>query len=311
MAVVISLGSISADFEVRSDEPASGPGTLEVRDLLRTSGGKGANVAVLAARLGAPTMLLGCVGDDDLAGQALAGLERDGIALERVRRRPGPTGYASIVVPTDGGKTILRLPGANDAWGDEVQAVHEDVLGAPDHSILVVDLEVAPELVRSAVEAARRRAFPVLLDPAPPARVDDDLLRAADHLTPDHQEATELTGIEADTDDGARDAAVALQERGGGIAYVKLRDGGCVVASAEGVDWVRAPEVEVVDQTGAGDAFAGGLAWALVTGRTGTAAAALAVAASTCAVTGYGSQESYPTPDELAAMAARVSVAGR
>lgn len=308
--MILSLGSINADFAVRADAAPEGPGAVLARDLLRTSGGKGANVAVLAARLGAPAALLGCVGDDDLAAQALRGPVAAGVDMSLLRRTTGPTAYSSIVVPPGGAKSIVLALNANDAWpeGDDGARVRDDVAGAPDGSVLVADLEVPVALVAAALRAARDRGFTTVLDPAPPERHDEALLALADHLTPDHSEAAELTGTDTSDPDGAAKAAGALRERGAGTVYVKLGEGGCVVAARAGVSLVEAPDVEPVDATGAGDAFTGALAWALHEGRSALDAAKVAVAASTCAVLAYGSQESYPTRRALAAMEERVRV---
>jgi ribokinase len=304
--VILSLGSINADFLVRTSEPPDGPGSSLARDLLRTSGGKAANLAVLATRLGAEVRLLGCVGDDDLAAQALAGPLEEGVDLAGVRRRPGPTRYASVMVPPDGAKTIVLFTGANDAWADDAAAVADDVRASPDGTVVVVSLEVPAEVVEGALRAARERGFTTVLDPAPSSRLDSSLLSLVDQLTPDHSEAAELTGADTSTVDGAVEAAAALRDKGAAIVHVKLADGGCVVAAEDGVTAVHAPEVDPVDATGAGDAFAGALAWALHAGRSTEDAARVAVAASTIAVTAFGSQEAYPTPDPLDAMLGRV-----
>ncbi|QGG96699.1 ribokinase [Actinomarinicola tropica] len=308
MSLVISLGSVNADFTVASPTNPAGPGTILASDLVRRSGGKAANVAVLARRLGADAVLLGCVGDDDLAVQALAGPRAEGVDLSSVRRRPGPTGYASIAVPPDGAKTIMLAPGANDAWGDEADAVAAEVGAAPAGSVLVVDLEVPGEVVDAALRAARERGVTTVVDPAPPARLADPLLPSIDHLTPDHHEAGELTGEDTSSVEGAQRAAAQLRRRGVHTAHVKLASGGCVTATPDGCWLVEAPEVEAVDATGAGDAFAGGLAWGLLEGRSTIDAAVLAVAASTIAVTEHGSQEAYPDRSALLAMAERVVV---
>ncbi len=308
MGAVVSLGSVNADFLVRVPESPSGPGSVPGNSLLRTSGGKGANVAVIAARLGTAARLLGCVGDDDLAVQALKGPEAAGVNLRGVRRRQGATGYAGIVVPPDGSKTIVLVPNANDAWADDVERVVAEVDAAPDGSVLVADLEVPVALVTAALQVARERGFVTVLDPAPPERLTEALLTLTDHLTPDHSEAQQLTGEDTAETAGAVRAAVELRKRGAAVVHVKLAGGGCVTASEDGVTLVEAPsDVEVVDTTGAGDAFAGALAAALVDGRSVGRSAEFAVAASTCAVGAYGSQESYPDQPTLAAMLARVT----
>lgn len=307
MTCVLSLGSINADFMVRVSEPPHGPGTIVGEDLLRTSGGKAANVAVAVARLGSPSMLLGCVGDDDLAAQALAGPIAAGVDTSAVRRRPGPTGYSQVTVPHDGDKTIVLALNANDAWADDAAALGEQLAAAPSGSVLVADLEVPYPVVEAGLRAARRQGLPTVLDPSPPSRVDDHLLAMVDHLTPDHREAAVLAGIPVeDVDDAAR-AATMLQERGAGTVHVKLPSGGCVTASGSDVTVVELTVADdAVDATGAGDAFAGALGWALLHGHPPVHAAELAVAAATCSVRTYGSQESYPSSAELHQVLARV-----
>lgn len=311
MTAVLSLGSINADFQVRVERPPEGPGTLLAHDLLRTSGGKGANVGVLARRLGTEARLLGCVGDDDLAEQALAGPIQAGVDISLVRRATGPTGLSNILVTPDGDKAIVLALNANDAWAHDAELVGSHVAEATE-SILVADLEVPIAVVRAALHAAREANMVVVLDPAPAGRMPDDLLPLVDHVTPDHLEAGEMTGLDAGDDNGAFCAAAALRKRGAGAAYVKLSSGGCAVASSEGCQVIHGPvDLDVVDTTGAGDAFAGALAWALLAGRSPLDAAGIAVAASSCAVTTYGSQQSYPSPAQLDAMAVRVADANR
>lgn len=308
---IVALGSVNADFQVRVERSPDGPGAVAATDFLRASGGKAANVAVLARRLGADAVLLGCVGDDDLAAQALDGPRRAGVDISGVRRAPGPTGMACIMVEPGGDKTIVLALNANDAWAGDAGAVADGMSRVDPSSVLVADLEVPVDVALAAVEAAKRRGIAVVVDPAPPERAADHLLSASDHLTPDHREATALTGVDASRPGGALAAAEGLHRRGGAAVYVKLPDGGCAVAAPGVRAVVRSPDgLDVVDATGAGDAFAGGLAWALHSGRDVAGAAVLAVAASSCAVQAYGSQSSYPNRSQLLAMAGRVSVGG-
>lgn len=306
MTLLLSLGSINADFVVKTRSSPSGPGSMLGNSFLRTSGGKAANVAVLAKRLGAASMLLGCVGDDDLAVQAMAGPLAEGVDLSGVARHAGPTGYSSVIVPADGAKTIVLAPNANDAWHG-TSAATTAIADAPTGAVVVIDLEIPPVIVAASLKAADARRLVTVLDPAPAERLGDELLAFVDHLTPDHNEAQILTGIDTDSVEGARRAAEDLRRRGADAVHVKLASGGCVTAAADGLKLVAAPDdIDVVDATGAGDAFAGALAWAVLQGRSTSEAAEFAVAASTCAVTVYGSQESYPSLDQLQAMVLRV-----
>jgi ribokinase len=306
--IVHSVGSVNADVEMRVAEPPRLGLAQLGSDLLRTSGGKAANVAVLAARLGVGARLFGCVGNDDLAGQALAGPRAAGVDLSAVRVAGGATGFAMILVGPDANKIIVLAPGANDAFSEQdsavlVTAVHE----TGERSVLIADLEVPPEPIRPALVAARAAHVPTVLDPSPPGRLPKDMLPLVDHITPNASEASEITGVEVRSAEDAAVAARRLRERGAGTAYVKLSGGGCVVASADGIQTVRAPDgIQVIDTTGAGDAFAGALAVAVLRGLPPIEAAMVAVAAASCAVHGYGAQASYPTPAELAAMTERV-----
>ena len=307
---LISLGSINMDFQVRTDRWPDFGETMLATDYLMTAGGKAANVAVLGHRLGAPTMLLGHVGDDILAGSILRDLETAGIDLRHVRRVEGSaTAVSMIMVRPDGGKTITLAPNANLEWdkdtdGDDVAGAIEN---APDGSVLVTDLEIPAAIVQRAVEAARSMGFPVVLDPSPADRLTDEISRQVDVVTPNTSEAGTMTGVDVDSVEAAERAGRSLLERGFGTVCQKLGDGGCVAVTQDATDHIAAVEVDVVDQTGAGDAFAGGMGVALLEGRSAMEAARYAVAASHLAVTAYGSQQSYPDRATFDQMLARIN----
>ncbi|MDQ2694777.1 MAG: ribokinase [Pseudomonadota bacterium] len=293
---IVSLGSINADFQVRAERWPDPGETLLGRDFLLLGGGKAANVAFLAQRLGAPALLIGHVGDDPLAERALEPLRAAGIDLSQVTAvAGGTTGASLIVVRPDGDKTIVLAANANDAWQpQDAAAAAAAVADAGSGSLLVADLEVPAFVVREAIDAARGQGFPVLLDPSPAARLDDELYPLVDYITPNPSEARQLTGITVDGAGAARRAGEQLRRRGAGIAFMKLSDGGCVVVGDNLREHVEGFAVEVIDTTGAGDAFAGALAVALWEGKDPVAAARFATAASSLAVSGYGSQPAYP-----------------
>lgn len=304
---LLAVGSINMDVQVRTDRWPDEGETLLARDFLMTGGGKAANVAFLARRLGRPARLFGHVGGDVLADEALRSLEDAGVDLGGVRRVEGSaTALSMIVVRPDGEKTIILAPNANDAWEDgDADGVAEAIGSAPAGSVLVVDLEVPEDIVRRAVRAARERSFPIVLDPSPADRMPDDLFALADVITPNPAEAETLTGIAVHSAEDAKRAGRELLKRGAKAACMKLPEGGCVVV-ADGIgERIDPLELDVVDTTGAGDAFAGGLGVALLDGLGIVEAARFAVATSHVAVTVYGSQESYPTRDEVERMLAR------
>lgn len=302
--VLLALGSINADFQVRvPGAPAVGI-TQPATDFMRVGGGKAANVAFLARRLGHPARLLGRVGDDDLREQALAPLRDAGVDLSGVSQAKGvATAVSMIAVLPDGRKSILLAGNANDAW-DEPQgrAAVEAVDAAPEGSVLVADYEVPGFVVADAVRAARRRGLPVVIDPSPSDRVDHSILAQATAVTPNPEEAEGVTGIAVKDAAGAAAAARWLAERGVEMACVKLGDGGCVLVHDGRATHIPPQRMTVVDSTGAGDAFAGGLAVALLERMPPFEAVLFATATSHLAVTAWGSQQAYPRRDRIEAL---------
>lgn len=303
-AAIYALGSINVDLQVRAERwPDSGE-TLFVSDYLRVSGGKAANRAFLARKLGHPAVLLGRVGDDDLGGEALRPLRAVGVQLAGVAvTRDTPTGLSMIVVRPDGDKTILLAPNANGAFTDaDISGIVEALRLAPDDSVLSVDLEVPDFVVRAALAEARRRQLCIILDPSPADKMRDEFYEYADWVTPNHTEAERLTAVKVTDAESAWQAARALMERGARGACVKLSDGGCVGIRGDERFAVSASKVKIVDKTGAGDAFAGALAVAALEQQSTSAALRFAVATSTLAVTAYGSQAAYPDRARIEAL---------
>lgn len=302
---LLSLGSINADFQVRVDEPPGDRETLLAHDLCRLSGGKASNTAYLAARFGHRSVLLGRVGDDDLAEQALVPLRDVGVSVDGVSRAPGQsTGVSMIMVPPDAKKHIVLATNANDCWDEAAaEAVCARIEGSETPACLVLDYEIPAWVVRRAVEAAARRGIPVVLDPSFPDRLERDLLLMLHAITPNADEAEALVGRPVDGIEAAADAARELQRAGTAIVCIKLSDGGCVLACAQETLHVPPGEVEPVDTTGAGDAFTGVFAIALLEGRAPREAAAWGVAAANLSITVYGSQPAYPEPERVASLA--------
>ncbi|KAA2213418.1 ribokinase [Teichococcus oryzae] len=306
--ILLSLGSINADFQLRTDAPPEAGRTVMGCDFVRLGGGKAANVALLARRLGHPAELIGRVGDDDLREQALAPLRRAGVGLGAVSVAPGQsTAVSMICVLPDGGKTIALAGNANDAWDAPAREAGERaVAAAPDGSVLVADWEVPPDVVAAILATACRKGLRVVLDPSPSERMRPELLRGIAAMAPNASEAGSLAGLKVEGPEDAARAARHLAGHGVPLVCVKLSDGGCVLLEGGRLTHVPAVPVEVVDSTGAGDAFSGALAVALLEGKDAVAAAAFAVTASHLAVTAYGSQEAYPDRDRIGELLPRV-----
>jgi ribokinase len=307
---ILSLGSINADFQVRTERRPEISETMVAHQFSRQSGGKAANVAFLASKLGVDARLFGQVGDDDLARQALGSLRGLGVDLSGVKQVPGKsTGVAMITVPPDGKKGIVMAPNANEAWSDEdSDRVALALRNAPPGSVLVADCEIAVSALEQAMQAARQCGLKVILDPSPADRVTDTLLALTDIVVPNSGEAQSMTGIECRDPKSAIRAANRLRERGAAAACIKLPDGGCVLVDGARIAHIASVPVDVVDTTGAGDAFAGAFAVAVLEQRPYIGAMRFAVAASHLAVTGYGSQPAYPSREQIEQMEQRLDV---
>lgn len=300
--VILSLGSINADFQVRIDAPLQNGETVMSRDFVRLSGGKAANVALLARRLGLDAVLIGRVGQDDLAEQAMAPLRQAGVDTRHVTRSAGSTAVSMIAVPPDGKKTIVLAGNANDSWDEAaVEAMVKAVAEAPKDSVLVVDQEISARVVTRALRLAAERGIRTVLDPSPPERVGREALSCVHAMTPNASEAGRLTEMTVSDPESAMRAAERMLGWGVRIACVKLPDGGCVAAWEGGRVHIPSLNVQGVDATGAGDAFTAAFAVSLLEGGDPVDAACYGVAASSCAVMAYGSQPSYPSRAEIEA----------
>ena len=304
--VLVSLGSINADFQVRVDQAPWEVETLAAHDLRRFSGGKATNVALLARRLGCDAVLLGRVGDDELAEQALAPLRAEGVDVSGVRVGRGEsTAVSMIVVPPGGKKRIVLAGAANLGFDDgDIAAIEARIAAVPPQSVVVVDHEITPRAASRAVSAAHRRGLRVVIDPSFPGAVPAHDLSLAHALTPNAEEAMALAGTPGDDPGAIEAAARALARHGPALVCIKLSDGGCLWLH-EGEAWHQhAAPVAPIDTTGAGDAFTGALAVALLEGRSPQEAARFAVAATELAVTAYGSQPGYALRERFEAQLA-------
>jgi ribokinase len=290
-AYIISLGSINVDFQMRvKRRPKSGE-TLLAEDYIMAGGGKGANVAFIARKLGVKTRLLAHLGDDPLAEEALRPLRRIGVDLNLTKQvESQSTGTSFIIVQPDGNKVWTLMD------TDEVTAI---IRQASAGSIIVADLEVSVDIVRQVLITARQQGLRTVLDPSPTRQMASEIYPLVDYITPDPAEAEQLNGINVHSPEEGFRAGRTLLEWGVGTVLIKLRGGGCVMVSRDLQEHLPAPQVHVVDKTGASDAFAGALAVALLQGKTNHEASRFAVAAAAMAVTRYGSQASYPTWDEI------------
>ena len=292
------VGSVNVDLVFRAPRlPAVGE-TLLGHSFQQIRGGKGANQAVAAARLGAPVLFVGAVGDDAFGADARNGLNAEGINVEHLTViAHTATGVAGIVVQDDGDNSIVLAAGANAA----LSTVHIDNASTSIRQarLLICQLETPITTVTHAINIARQNGGITILNPAPAQDLDDALLRQVDYLILNEVEARQLSGIAVNDPHTAQDAAQILLQRGVGAVIVTLGEQGAICCTANDQQTIAAHRVKVVDTTAAGDTFVGAFAVSLLQGLTIDQACAQAQSAAAITVTRLGAQTSIPTRAEL------------
>ncbi len=299
---IVVVGSINLDFVVQAGHiPA--PGETILGESFRTYfGGKGANQAVAAAKLGARVTMVGCVGKDAFGGQLLAGLQTAGVNIEHVQRAENSSGAAMITTDRRGENSIVVVPGSNgDLSPSHIQDC-DSVLS--EASIVLAQLETPIETIEFLAERLAHRGVPLILDPAPARSLSDTLLSRCSWLTPNESEAQFLCGAELHTED---DLAIAKHIHARGARNVILKQGsrGAFISTVGGLA-VRVPAflVAAVDTTAAGDAFNGAFALGIASGKSVEESARFANAVAALSVTRAGAQPSMPTMLEVEAFLA-------
>ncbi|MGO2557868.1 ribokinase [Brachybacterium sp.] len=290
------VGSINVDLIAQVARHPQPGETLHGRGGQMTPGGKGANQAVAAAKLGGAVEMIGAVGTDTQAEAGLSGLRAAGVGLAGVREAEGPTGLAIVTVAEDGENSIVVIAGANDTVDAAQVREAREVL---EHAAIVV---CQGEIPRDGIEALPglvRGRF--LHNPAPVMELDPAVLRASDPLVVnEHEAALVLAQLTPDAEAPEQPEQIATALREAGIASVVLTLGaqGSLVADADGQHRIPAATVTAVDTTGAGDAFIGALAVGLARGESLPVAAHFASRVGAFAATGLGAQPSYPGADD-------------
>jgi ribokinase len=295
---VVVLGGGNMDYLARGPS-LPGPGdTVQGEAFQEAPGGKGANQAIAAARLGARVALIARLGDDARGAAVIERLTAEGVDTRHVIRDPdAPTGVAVIQVDRQGEKQILTAPGANR----RLSAADAERAGAALRAarVALFQLEAPVGTVVAAARIAREGIARVVLDPAPAVPLPDELLRMVDVVRPNAGEAKVLTGVEVTDRASARRAAERLLARGAGAACVQAGEGGDLLVWRDGEEWLPWYRVESVDSTGAGDAFAAALSVMLAEGRPLEVAARFASAAAALTTTKLGAQDALPSREAV------------
>ncbi len=297
MKTIVVVGSANTDMVVRANKLPLPGETLLGGTFFMNAGGKGANQAVAAARLGGNVTLVTKVGNDIFGKQTAEDLAKENININYVFiDNETPSGTALIMVNEEGENCIVVAPGAN---GNLLPKDIENISAMSAAEIILVQLEIPLETIESVVRNAKARGQKVILNPAPARVLNDELLDGLFLITPNETEAALLTGIKVEDQITAAKAADALQTKGVQNVIITLGKQGAYLQNESLRLFVDAPVVEAVDTTAAGDTFTGAMAVALAEGAEWHSAVRFACRAASISVTRLGAQASVPYRKEV------------
>ncbi len=295
---IIVLGSINVDLQATLPRFAASGETLIAHTLAVSSGGKGANQALAARRMGAAVSLIGRIGNDSYGKMALSKIQKAGVNLEGVQTMDEmSTGLAWIEIDAKGHNRITVAPGANQYVGDEELTRLSNTLRSEDQ--LLLQLEVPPWVVGEAIRIGKERGARVYLDPAPIPAEWLDALWKADVILPNQHEASALVKKTIATLEDACEGARFIQQHIAGAVVLKLGEQGLVCATPQAIYTIPPYLVDTVDDTGAGDVLVGALAAFVDEGRSFEHALRYAAQAAALATTRKGTQEAIPFREEI------------
>jgi ribokinase len=292
------VGSSNIDLVVKSRRLPSRGETILGGEFLVVPGGKGANQAVAAAKLGAEVYFIAKLGDDIFGTQSFTNFKKEGVNTKYVTRtNKALSGVASIAVDEEGNNTIVVAPGANHLLMPEDIKKAESAIALC--GAVVAQLEIPVKTVECAVRLAKKLRIPFILDPAPAQKLSRELLEMTDIIKPNETEAEILTGIKVTDTKTAEKAAQKLLKCGVKTVIITMGAKGCYVVNNEIKEFFPAQKVKAVDSTAAGDAFVGGLAFCMAQGKSILEAVLFAGNVAALSVTKMGAQSSMPSMKEV------------
>jgi ribokinase len=296
MSKILVIGSLNADLVVRASRFPSPGETIQGENLVTIPGGKGANQAVAAARLGAHVAMIGRVGSDAFGSTLIDNLDQNRVDTHGIIKDDSTaTGAAVIIVDSYGQNSIVLSPGANVRLN--VSDINADTFAGS--SLLLLQFEIPIETVVYSAKQAKEKGLTVLLNPAPARSLSDDLIRVVDYIVPNETELGLLTGKPIGDFDSVEAAGRTLLSRGAKNIIVTLGEKGALILNKEGIKLIPAFNVKVLDTTAAGDAFIGGMSVGLMNGKSLGDAVQYGCACGALAVTKFGAQPSLPTLEEV------------
>jgi len=294
--IICVIGSINMDLVFRTPRmPAAGE-TISGHAFVQIAGGKGANQAVAAARQGAHTTLIACVGDDAYGLQSLAGLQQDGIDTSAIATIENcATGVAGIFVDDQGRNSIVIAAGANA----RLTPAHIQIAAIQSAQLLICQCETPLATIQAAMQIANQHGVKVVFNPAPAIPLPDSIFALVSYLVVNETEAGQLSGVPVTDINSARLAAQHLLDRGVQCVLLTLGEQGVCISSGSQFHHIPAIKVSVVDTTAAGDTFVGAFAAAIGYGLNELDAAKEAQYSAALAVTKLGAQSSIPHRAEV------------
>jgi ribokinase len=296
------VGSLVVDLGVRTSRLPQRGDNIRAHRFQMGAGGKGGNAATAIRRLGGRAVAIGCIGDDDLGRFQFRALRAEGVDVSGITTIPGAsTAVAVVLVEDDGQNAVLVADRTNELLtGAMVRAAlepHWEGLNA-----ILVNFECARDAVATCIELGQQRRIPVIIDPAPAQPFDVAIWGRATVLTPNRSEAAALVGFALIDERTVQRAAHALRQAGPEVIVIKLGTEGAYLLTDKDEVVIPALDVDVVDTTGAGDAFTAALVASLLEGRSWRDGVRFANAAGALAATRFGTVSAMPTRAEIEAL---------
>ena len=296
MKNILVIGSANIDLTIHTDRMPKLGETVTGHGFSMNSGGKGANQAVAAAKLGGDVKFLGVIGNDTYGEKLLADLRKSGAVFEDITADGVPTGTACITV-VNGDNFIVLNPGANDLLTPEIIEEKAELIRKSDY--VIMQLEIPVDSVLRAAVIAKDAGTSVVLNPAPVKELPDEIYRLIDIMIPNEYEAMLLTGISTDNEQGCRAAVEDLRKKGVKTVIITLGDRGCVYNDGDRIIFHPAGKADVVDTTSAGDSFIGALCCKLSSGNSLPESIDYATKVAAVTVSRRGASESIPYAYEI------------
>ncbi|MGL4253484.1 MAG: ribokinase [Fusobacteriaceae bacterium] len=297
MKKIVVLGSINMDLVTFCERSPRGGETLFGKEFRQIPGGKGANQAVAMGKLGADVIMLGKVGTEGMGETLLNSMKKDGVKTDKIEKSSLTTGIAKIIVEENGQNRILVVPGAN---GDvDNTYIERNIETIKNSDILVCQLEIPIESVKHAFGKAKEMGKITVLNPAPAAHLDEEIIKNSDYIIPNETELEIITGIKTDTLEGVKEAAASLLQKGVKGLLITLGSKGSLYIDRDREIMTPAYKVKAIDTTAAGDSFIGGFVKGISQGMEIGQAIELGTKVAAISVTRVGAQTSLPTQEEV------------